>query len=303
MPITFKADESVPSGVKRMIGQHTDKALAALRRGPSRAEGVHDARKRFKRVRALLRLVRAELGSRAYHRANETFRDAGRPLSEVRDAEILVEALEGLAERFAAEVPLTDFVPLRRAMEGRKREIWQRVLDEQNAPAQVVSSIKGVRKTVRRWGFPHKGWLALADGLLRAYDRAAASFAAAATPTDESLHECRKQAKYLWSQLEVLRPVRPKRLGPLADLAHQLGDLLGDDHDLAVLGQTLTADKERFAGVAIEQLRPLIERRRAELQKDAARVGRQLYADPPVLFVARLRRDWRRWRKGAAAAR
>jgi CHAD domain-containing protein len=69
---------------------------------------------------------------------------------------------------------------------------------------------------------------------------------AIADPTVEKLHEWRKQAKYLRYQLEILTPIWPERMEELAREADRIGDLLGDDHDLAVLRQTLTANPERF---------------------------------------------------------
>jgi CHAD domain len=54
-------------------------------------------------------------------------------------------------------------------------------------------------------------------------------------PTVEFIHEWRKQAKYLRYQLDLLRPLAPTALTPLAKTIDRLGDLLGDDHDLAVL--------------------------------------------------------------------
>src|ERR1019366_5884992 len=56
-----------------------------------RLRTVPEVRKCFKRVRAALRLVREDLGDDAYREENWCLRDAARPLTEVRDAEMLVE--------------------------------------------------------------------------------------------------------------------------------------------------------------------------------------------------------------------
>ena len=92
MAFRLKRRESVADGVRRIVRRQIDDALDNLQ---SRAdEAVHDARKCFKRVRAVLRLVGDGLGNEAYDRENACFRDAGRPLTEVRDAEALVEAID-----------------------------------------------------------------------------------------------------------------------------------------------------------------------------------------------------------------
>lgn len=59
-------------------------------------EAIHESRKAFKRVRALVCLARDALGDETYRRENETFRDAGRALASVRDARVMVDTLEDL---------------------------------------------------------------------------------------------------------------------------------------------------------------------------------------------------------------
>jgi hypothetical protein len=67
----------------------------------------------------------------------------------------------------------------------------------------------------------------------------------------------------------------------LARRAHALSDLLGDDHDLAVLR---AAARERNATLApgeLAMLEGLIARRRGRLQRKALSRGRRVYARKP----------------------
>ena len=85
-----------------------------------------------------------------------------------------------------------------------------------------------------------------------------------------------------------------------AEDAHRLADLLGDDHDLAVLRSTLV----ELDGQIPRDLDPvlgLIEHRRAQLQTEAMFLGERLYAEKPKAFVRRLRRYWRAWRNETRA--
>src|SRR4051794_28254839 len=95
----LRETESGTRGVARIMRKQTGEALEVLSgSGPLSDEAVHDARKRLKEVRAALRLLREALGSRTYRQENACFRDAARPLSEVRDAKVLVSTLDKLAE-------------------------------------------------------------------------------------------------------------------------------------------------------------------------------------------------------------
>ncbi len=130
------------------------------------------------------------------------------------------------------------------------------------------------------------------------YKRGREAFAeATAQASVEKLHEWRKQTKYLWHQFQILQPICPTMLQPLADQLHDLSDYLGDDHDLAMLRQRVEEDRERFGGDAV--VGPLLdhaERRRQELQRKAHLLGEQLYQDKPRVFVDRLTPYWMAWR-------
>jgi hypothetical protein len=57
---------------------------------------VHAVRKEMKRARSVLRLMRRAVGDRAYRSANARVRDAARPLTPVRDAEVLLHTLDSI---------------------------------------------------------------------------------------------------------------------------------------------------------------------------------------------------------------
>jgi CHAD domain-containing protein len=304
MAFRLKPNEPVGKGIKRIVRQEIDKVLEALaspRAG--RDEVVHDARKRFKKVRAALRLVRDELGAKVYRRENTCYRDAGRPLTAVRDARVLVEALDGLADHFAGQVSAKALDPVRKGLAASRRAVRKRVLQKENALAAVRKAIEEARGRVRQWTVRNKGWSALGPGLQHVYQQGYRARTAAADPTVENLHEWRKQAKYLWHQLHILEPVWPAVMQELAEQVHVLTQHLGDDHDLAVLRDTVTADPDAFGGAgALEALLALIDRRRGELQQQAFLLGRRIYRDRPRVFADRIRGYWKAWRLESAAA-
>jgi CHAD domain-containing protein len=307
MAFRLKVDESVKKGVRRIVRREIDGALDELtgRDGDSRDEAVHDARKRFKKVRAVLRLVRDELGAKAYRRENHSFRDAARPLTEVRDAKVLVDTLDKLAKQYAGQLSADEVDRVRQQLQADRRAVRTRVLDTDGALGRVADAVEGARARLKDWPIKHRGWQALRGGLKRVYGSGRRAFTtAAADPTDENLHELRKQAKYLRHQLEVLEPVWPEIMKDFAGQVHELGDLLGDDHDLAVLRQTLAGDPERFGGApALDPVFGLIERRRHELREAGLALGRRIYHDTTGNFVAGIRDYWRAWRSETAAAR
>jgi CHAD domain-containing protein len=304
MAFRLKDGESVRKGIRRLARRQVDGALDGLRSGGARDEVVHDARKRFKRVRSVLRLVRDEVGEKVYRRENTCLRDAGRPLTEVRDAKVLLEALDKLAEHFADQVATGAFDDVRKGLQAHRKAVRKRVLKEEDAVAAVSEAVGGVRDRLRGWDIGRKGWPALRRGLKRVYRQGyRAADAALTDPTTENLHEWRKQAKYLWHQLQILEPLWPGVMDELGNQLHQLTQLLGDEHDLAVLRETTAAGPDAFGGdSALEVLSALIDRRREELREEASLLGRRLYCDRPRVFTARMKSYWKAWKEGTKVA-
>jgi CHAD domain-containing protein len=114
-----------------------------------------------------------------------------------------------------------------------------------------------------------------------------------ADPSAENVHEWRKRAKDLWYQLRILRDAWPELLGVTVDQAHQLTDLLGDHHDLAVLADDLQSRHDLSDRDAFEDA---IAQRQEELVEAALETGRRLYAEKPKAFRQRIKRYWLTWR-------
>jgi CHAD domain-containing protein len=303
MSFELERGESLRKGIRRIVRKQMDQALEHLA-GPHKGsldEAVHEARKCFKKVPAVLRLVRPVIGEKSYRQEYTCFRDAGRPLTEVRDARILLETLDRLTERFREHIVGRSFGDVRRALQDNLRAVRRRVLDERNAFAVVTEAVRQARERTRDWADVPNRWVAVGSGLEDVHRRAGEALEeAAADPTVEKLHEWRKQAKYLRYQLEVLRPLWPERMEELANEADRMGELLGDDHDLAVLRQVLTGAPERFGDEGDrEVLLALIDRRRAELEQEALLLGRRFFQEGPRPFARRLKGYWQTWRAPA----
>src|SRR5262249_26052047 len=150
------------------------------------------------------------------------------------------------------------------ALQDNLREVRKRVLDEQNAFAVAAQTVRQALERVKNWTAVPNKWSSVGDGLAQVYCQARTAFEAAdADPTVATLHEWRKQAKYVRYGLEVLRPLWPERMEELANEADRMSGILGDDHDLAVLRETLTDEEKHLAeGDDLKVLLALIDRRR-----------------------------------------
>jgi CHAD domain-containing protein len=254
--------DDLAASVKRVAGEQLGEAAEGLEAPQDPVEAVHDARKRIKKTRALLRLARPAMRADAFRAYNRELRDQGRALSGARDAEVLVQTIDALAEHNTRRVKLAHFMAVRgRFVDGGGSEL----------PEHRVGELD-----VDRWPLGGISAGTALDALTTTYRRGRK--AAAKPATTENLHEWRKRVKDLWYQARLLRLKR------LARDAKALSKPLGDDHDLAVLAAELPAN---------DPLQKLISDRRAELQKRARMLCARVYDDSSKAFRKRVRRRLR----------
>lgn len=297
MSYSFQRKESVPDGARRIVREQCEKAAAALSGENSDInDGVHNARKSFKKIRSLLRMLREPLGKRRYRRENRWFRDAKNRLSSVRDAEAMIETFDALAERFPSVGEGSPIPPLRDALVKRRRRIAEEVSDIEEIARAVAEGVREAAAGSADWKLSNSGFAAVGPGLERLYAKGQKAMEKAFDqPSDERFHAWRKRVKDHWYHMRLLRKVWHKVTAARIDELSRLSDLLGDDHDLGVLIDTLEREGSDLEGDT-QTLACLAQRRQGELRSEARLLGARLYAREPDCLAGELRDYWRIWR-------
>jgi CHAD domain-containing protein len=301
MSYRFRSEEAVRDGFRRSAREQLDQAIRELSEGIERdpVTAVHNARKALKKERSLLRLGRGTLAPGERRRENGAARDAARRLSGARDAEVMIQTLDDLSERYAGQGPKATFTAIRARLEADGTE--SRAVDAE-LTAEVAEALRWARDRTDSWRLRRGGWAAIEPGLVQSYQRGRIAMQRARRhPTPESLHDWRKRAKDLWYHLRILADTSPDIVGGYVKEAHQLADVLGDDHDLAVLSEAVVGQAGELA-VDHEPVLELIDRRRSQLEAEAWLIGDRVYAEKPAAFAHRLARYWKAWRAEARVA-
>jgi CYTH domain-containing protein/CHAD domain-containing protein len=293
----LKHKEGAADGLRRIARGRTEKASERLHEVGEEelAEAIHGARKDLKKVRAVLRLLREELGHKRFKAENRRYRDAARLLAESRDAEVKLQTLAALGEYAGESFPATTGLAWRQALEADRDRVAAARGEAATRIELARATIEEAGSGISHWPIGNDSWRPLEPGLDRTYrDGREALDRARAEDSAENVHELRKRAKDLWYQLRLLHDAWPGLLGATAEEIHALADLLGDHHDLAVLTEDLGGRAELAS--SREDFEALIERRQAELLEAALELGERLYAEKPKHFRRRLHAYWRVWR-------
>jgi CHAD domain-containing protein len=326
--------EGTGGGLQRMAIGQLDVAIEMLERldgerSPERA--VHEMRKALKRLRAMLRLLEPELAEAAYAREDATLREAGRRLSGPRDADVLLDTLDGLIkahpDRLAGRGGV---IRLRAHLRSERERAWHETLGDEASRAQTLAELHACRVRIAAWPLSERDGVELVQpGFTRIYRRGRKRYRRAAHGRGErtlALHRWRKRVKDLryaaealqWRTAEDQERVKPKGrrakrrrararkhagwLRRLARRADDLGELLGQEHDLAVLSEyvrnlrTTQAATPRVGAGARRRILKLTAARRRRLRKRALRDGERLYRRRPAQMAERLASAHRRGR-------
>src|SRR6185437_12803282 len=141
------------------------KALKIVEAAPDKLsdKAVHRARKRVGQARAALRTCRGNMDKKQYRRENRSLRDIGRALSELRDAKVLIDTLDGLPMPTAFN--RETLMPLRTKLMARYKSTRSRFFRERGGPSALGKKLRSARKRVDRLGIEGNGWKVLKKGI------------------------------------------------------------------------------------------------------------------------------------------
>ncbi len=221
---------------------------------------------------------------------NQTVRDAADVLAPIRDAHAMLATFDALRARNDLDAELD---AVREGQAAVAAEAT-RGLDHTDARiSRARELLVASRRSVKQWDVPD-GFSALGAGLAQTYRRGRRALTRAqAKPTDDRMHEWRKSVKHLWYQTRLIELAAPSVLARSASTLDDLAEALGDDHDLAVLIERLTAEPDRFGGSAqAHHALQLARTQQADLRRRAFRLGATIYAERPRAFRSRMRAYW-----------
>ena len=267
-------DRTIGEGFLRIAREQIDKSIAiATDDTETPARRVHEARRRAKKLRALLRLVRPDFSN--YAQENAFVRDTSRGLSAARDVKVAEDTLGELMEWAGRDAPA-------------RRASATQAGDEVGGLATYALRMRELLARSERWKISKIDLDTLAEGLTDTYRRGLEAMQmVAGPPTDIGLHEWRKHAKYHWNQLGLLEACAENILPSAHKAVGDLAEVLGLHHDLAVLRDMAQQDAAMLAGLDQGFVLDAIARRQRVVEIEIGVLGRQVYAETPKGLHAR----------------
>jgi CHAD domain-containing protein len=303
MAYRLRPEESTTRGLRRLAKKELQRARDELGRAtPPRDEAIHEARKRVKKVRAILELIEVD-GGRAGAGCSKQLRTVNRTLSELRDADAMVSVLTTLRSKNPHVLDEHTFARIRRRLFSHKQAAIE-AAEREDAWKNVDRELRSLRRAAKRWRPIHRRFGAFARGIRLNHKRGRKAMVRARKSKDAAdFHEWRKQMKALWYELRLIeRAGRPIRQN--VAVLHRAETWLGEDHNLEVLCTELSKDVAVCGGaVDFDRLRLAADRYQCQLRDKAIEAARRIYGRKSDAYVRGIKRAWQIWQRHRAPAR
>lgn len=306
--MSFRIDPrlSLTSEARRLANEQAGKIVAHLEAARHSPEtGLHDARKRIKSLRALLRLVRQ--GDEALCRAeNARFRDISNSIAGARQASALIETVDRLIGDFPDEADAAGLAGIR-AMLAHHRSHGAHAEAGLGAmlDAAIAESRAGAAhlETLSLPDLPEDATEVLTEGAKATLKQARRALERARkTGLAEDFHELRKATKTHAEHLLLLHKMWPRPDKARRERIDKLGQNLGTLHDVFVMQALIAAHQPPFDGAEPKQMGRLLRRSAKALRKICIAQAGELFEEKPGRAARKLARKCRAVLSAAVAA-
>lgn len=298
MSYRLRRDEAPGEGLRRVTTEALADAAAVLRAPPGNdgAAAVHEARKAVKKARAALRLGRELLPKRERRRLDRDLRALAASLASSRDATVRVATARETAGAAGLPAPSAE-------LEAWLVDAGDRPASEPRPLSELADAFDAARRATWEASWRPGGAKRLRRGLERIAERGAQAFERVGDASDpEAVHRCRTHVKRLGYALRLSTPAWPPVVAAEEHEVRRLAELLGRDHDRALLRVALS-DGRLPAGRTYEAatLAAALDEADARDRDAALPLLRRLFGETPAAFAARHVAWWSTWRDDPGA--
>lgn len=268
-------DFTLDSEVRRIISEQLRFAKIALDQTDQDKQGIHEARKCLKRLRACYQLLKHAPDSRG-QAINRHFKEAARQVAELRDADILVETLGTLGDADSDTANSENHSQLRRHLEHQRSQLRGSFAEKTTVARQLLDQ---ARSDISHLPAPLINKETLIAGLSETYKLGRKRWKKARrSGEDRDFHQWRKVVKYHLHHMQLLARFGDEFTRRI-NLLETLSDELGKHQDLYILNQ----HAQSSASNAKKLLTKITDKQR-RLRQKADKLAEQLFSDSAENF-------------------
>lgn len=292
MGFRLKAGQTVSSELRRIVLRQLNRAASELTLigDPESDEAIHDARRRVKKIRAIIRLVRPVLAADG-RRTDPDLRRVSHLLAPVADGQGVIDTLNQLLRRYRGNLPRKTAAAIRSDLIARGKRIDSKAAKD-HVLEEARATLRAERRRVKHWRLTAEGFNAVAPGLKESVRRARLAMVTAwLHPTAAHHHAWRRHVKNHWFHVRLISARCGTHLQPYQRQLEALDGILGEYHNLVLLHEVLVHDSTLSRREIARCLR-IVKRYQHALRRHAQVLGMRIYNEKPRRFVRRVKQLW-----------
>lgn len=287
-------DEALDQSLRRVGAKQLRQALRRLLPETAESPNVHQARKAFKRFRALLLFAKPGFDPGVFERLDGGVRDIARCFAHARDRQAMRETVATIEARCADP-------QIRRVTAALKTILLAEPesggLAAHGSQSKALDKLREIDRKFRAMPIRIAEFQDLAKGLTSVYEKGRDGMKArrdGLDDTDEAFHDWRKSVQRHWRHLQLLSAAWPGVIQQQAKLARELSQLLGDDHDIAIL-RDFALNRRMALGTKqdLAAFSRFCGTLQVSLRVSASARGERLFAEKPGAMAKRFAIYWR----------
>lgn len=290
MSYFFRPSESINDGARRILIIQLKAAKRRLKVRSNSSLDIHNSRRYFKKIRALLRLIKSNLSNERFQTENILFRDLSRSFAQISDSDASIETMDYLGKIYPYLLQNTDFLTIKQDLKN-----WSNQLaNTQNAEQSTKNVRKMLNQSIKQMStlpLKDKGLSCVKKSFYLAYLKSYIQYNSIDLYSkDDDFHEWRKSIKQLANYTLLMKKISNGWLNKKTKLYKELGSILGKIQDLSVLCEILQSQREKL-NVNPDEVITLCKAQILELKKKTKRIAQWSFALPPKQFIQELKAD------------
>lgn len=276
----IKKTNNASSEIIRIALEQIDYVLFQLTNvGKDPHIAIHEIRKCFKRLRAIMLLIRFETGDEYCKQESVFFRNLGRKLSQLRDSTVHMEICESIKSTLISKISEDEYAEVIRKLLANRDQIFRDQKHIKEIFKEMGSLLKQRRSTITSLPMSNNDLSTYFNGIQKTFDQGKRDMERATQQQSNiNIHSWRKQVKYFWYQMDLIQDYLNEDGIKYIPILDDLSDLLGKEHDLAELTE-LFITHEAFSPYPsyFLSILEIIKMERKSLQKKAWDMGSIIY--------------------------
>ncbi|HYX07045.1 MAG TPA: CHAD domain-containing protein [Bacteroidales bacterium] len=280
-----------PEELKRVLTEQCEKInLLCLADEQDLHTRIHDIRKSFKRIRAVLKFIRKKVNEDDYKWLNREFRNAAKAYSDIRDHEVFVKTWQKLMTPSSLQKD-------RKLMENiagyliRIRDAsTQQSIHEGQLFSDTMHTLQSIEPPVISLDIQENNLVNWLPGLQEMYGEGKSWLEQVRQDPEDKLneHEWRKKVVNLKYQTYMLYEIWPYQFRMAGNVLDRLSESLGSAHDLFQLESFIYGEEQLSSQVKDSFVMRRIISRRKQLIKQGINLAEHFYLEEPEIFHKRM---------------